>query len=503
MSEPARVVIIGGGASGTLLAAHLLRTGIGRPLSIALLDRAAAFSRGLAYGAGAGDHLLNVPAGRMSAFPDDPDHFLRFAQERDSAVVAGTFLPRRTFGDYLEATLARAEAEAAPGASLERRPEEAKAVRPTGAGGRLRVELAGGGSLLGDRMVLALGNLPPTDRPPLARLEASVRWVEDPWSFLGDFPADGSTEPILLLGTGLTMIDVALGLRQRGHTGPLYAVSRRGQLPQAHRAAPSPVPAAADGRPPLAARLAEGPARVRAWLREVRAEVRAALATGGDWRPVLDGLRATTPALWRRLPAAERARFLRHLQPYWDTHRHRMAPRIGAEIEDLLAGGALTVLAGRVIDTHEEPGAVTVTVRARRGGARISLAVARIIDCTGPARDLARAEELLLADLTGRGQARFDTLGLGLDASPDGALLDRKGTPSRRLYALGTLLKGRDWESTAVPELRRQAAELAATLAASLAAEGQPEAPRRSPADAAAGGAAMKSSAAGGEAIGA
>lgn len=450
-----RIAILGGGASGTLLAAELLRRAE-RPLSIALVEPRSALGRGPAYTTSFPVHVMNVPAGRLSARADDPGHFVAWLRRRDPAAGPTSFAPRILYGRYLQEIVTDAQVAARRLVQLEHVRDEVTDVRPRRGGG-FEVALAGAPPLGADRVVLALGNLPPDALRRLAPEADPERLVYDPWAPGAlDFPSpDGD---VLVLGTGLTAVDVVLGLRHRGHEGRVVAVSRHGFLPRAHafgeqRAAPS------WELPPTAT------------LREAVAEVRRLVArTNGDFRLVIDALRSRTQALWRGLPHADRARFLRHVQPFWDVHRHRMAPEVHEGLRALLATGALTVLAGRVEALEERSGVVRARVRPRGAFATTEVAVRHVVDCTGPS-PLGRTSHRLVRRLLARRLVRTDALGLGLDATPDGRLVSLENRRGDRLFALGPLLRGALWETTAMGEIRAQAASLAATLVGLAARE--------------------------------
>jgi len=435
----------------------LHRFGAGsRSAEVVLCERSAGFTAGVAYGTRSEAHSLNVPAGRMSAYPDDRDHFLRWLRRKDPKAGGGSFIPRKLYATYLGDLLAEAEQSAGERATLQR---VIGSVRDLDVGAdAVTVCLEDGRRLAVDRAVLAIGNFPPgnpsTERPCFYQ---SPCYARDPWA---DSALDVDPDAdVLLLGTGLTMLDIALALHERGHRGAIHAISRRGLLPQPHRV--SIKPPTAHPRP---AELDRWPRSVRGMLHALRGEARRAAGRGVDWREVLTALRADTPALWQGLSEPERRRFLRHLRPFWETHRHRAAPETAASIAEMIERGALHVSAGRVqrcldrddgVDVHWQP----------RGAAPAELRVGRVINCTGPDTDLRRVAEPLIQSLRSRGQLRPDALGLGLDSTPDGALVDASGVASERLFLVGPLRKGLLWENTAVPELRVEAAQLAERLA--------------------------------------
>ncbi|MCW5892777.1 MAG: FAD/NAD(P)-binding protein [bacterium] len=459
------VAIVGGGFSGTMVAAHLLRRGLrGRVL---LVERHGPFSGGVAYGTRCRAHSLNVPAGRMSAFADDEDHFLAWMRRREPGTTGASFVPRLAFGHYLRQVLAEAEADAPSWTELERIPGEAVGLEPLAAGG-IQVRLADGRRLASDVTILAVGNFPPAT-PALADPSglASPRYAPDPWAHDAlDVDAD---DPVLLVGTGLTMIDVVLGLVEQQHRGPIYAVSRRGLLPQPHRQSAVPPP-----HYPRPRDLDEWPRTASGLVRALRREVLEATCEGHDWREVLASIRADTPAMWASLDERARARLLRHLRPYWETHRHRAAPAPWAGVQATIDTGQLDVRAARLLGMRPVDGAMEVALRGRGGADVERLRVGRVINCTGPDTDLSRVREPLIVALREVGMLRPDAFGLGLDTDGDGALLDAAGRASDRLFLVGPLRKGRLWENTAVPELRVEAAALAERLAMRLATTAPP-----------------------------
>lgn len=454
---PPSVAIIGAGFSGTLLAVHLLRAAHA-PLHLLLVERSGRFGRGLAYATATDSHLLNVRVANMSALPAQPGHFgdwLRAQHTDATPAEAPAFVPRSVYGRYLEDLLAAARAGARTDVRCTLLADEAVELLPTATGWRLR--LAAGSEHRVARAVLCLGNFPPA--APVA-LPAGLRlphYLGDPWdtAALAAIPPDAA---VLIVGTGLTMVDVLLSLLDQGHRGPIVALSRRGLPPQRHATVAAPWPVVADG---------ETFVRLRPLLERVRAAVHAA---GGDWRAVVDALRPHTQGLWRGLPAAERRRFLRHLRPYWEIHRHRLAPPVADRLHAALGDGRLRLLAARLqAVTVRDDGRLRVDARTRAGGAPLTLHADALINCTGPQCDFARIRQPLLRSLIDRGLVHPDALGLGLDADGDGALLGADGRPQPGLYALGPLVRGQVWELTAVPELRLAAAALGTRLAAELA----------------------------------
>ena len=197
------------------------------------------------------------------------------------------------------------------------------------------------------------------------------------------------------------------------------------------------------------------------WFRDL---VRATQKAGGDWRDVVDGLRPYNQRIWQSWPVGARRRFIEHTKAWWDIHRHRMAPQIHARVSEAVRSGRLRLLAGRVADIAAAEGGFDVSVQTRQARGTETLRVARIYDCTGITRDVSAGSIAVVRYLTDRGLARPDPLRLGLDVTPDCAVIDAAGTPSDRLFAVGPLTRGTFFEIDAIPEIRVQCARLAERL---------------------------------------
>jgi uncharacterized NAD(P)/FAD-binding protein YdhS len=454
------VAIIGGGPSGTALAISLLRQGP-RGTRIALIERRPPAGPGAAFGTRCPVHLLNVAAGRMSLYPDDPDHFLRWARNQPHSDGAAReyrpddFLPRELFGSYLVAELAAAEAGARPGVQLEKL--EAEAIDIEEIAGGARVLLADRRSVEAEAVVLALGNLPgeyPVARPLL--FYRGPRYVHVPWpmAFLENLHPD---DDVLLVGAGLTAVDIIAQLEHRRHRGVIHALSRRGLRPRSHRPGLPKYPPFLAGEP--------APPTARAAVNRLRREIARAAAAGTDWRAVIDSVRPQTQGIWSQWSWAERARFLRHARPFWEAHRHRIAPEIAATIERLAAAGRVQFHAGRLENLLDLPTTAEATFRLRQSGELQVVHVAKVINCTGPRTDYSKYQHPLLVNLLARGLIGHDPLALGINALPNFEVLRYHGGPTGWLFTLGAPLKGMLWESTAWFEIRGQASDLAARLA--------------------------------------
>lgn len=425
------VVIVGGGFSGAMLAARLAERG----QASVLIERGDAFGFGVAYSTTNDAHRLNVRAGRMGAVADRPDDFIDWlaAHHPDQADPDG-FAPRRLYGLYVRNRLTTTET-AHPGL-IRRLSGAVIAVE-----GRSAI-LSTGERVEGRAVVLATGNPAPRTTPT----GEAGRIIANPWTPDALTPVRPDDD-ILILGAGLTMVDVLLTLSSQGWRGRATAVSRRGLLPRAHgqhHDAPIDLPPEALSGP-LSARLA----------------VARRLARAHGWRRVMEGYRPITLDLWRAASEAERARFLRHLRPWWDVHRHRIAPEIAAELDQLLGEGRLTVRAGRILDIEASANHVTVHLA---GEAAQTLAAPWLIDCTGPGHDATATPST--AALIAEGRARLDPLRLGLDLDQSGRVRHADGTPDPDLYVLGPPARAAFWETIAVPDIRQRIEALALALTA-------------------------------------
>jgi uncharacterized NAD(P)/FAD-binding protein YdhS len=464
MANPS-ITVVGAGFSGTLLSLHLLRH-CPPDTHIRLIERNRQFGPGQAYATDNPNHLLNVPAGRMSAFPDQPTHFLHWLQARPLHEVGGvmpdhgSFVPRRLFGRYIRQQLH----DALRGrSSVHLELLHGSVVSITQERRNLRLHIEGGHDIATDIAVLALGNFTPEPLPVAdSMFYDPALYCPDPWSPSAFAELDPAA-PVLLIGAGLTMVDAVISLLDQGHVGPIHAVSRRGLLPRCHTSA------VAAPRAPLAY-----PRGLRALTRFLRAEAEHALAAGGTWQSVIDGLRPVTQEIWAALSAQDRQRFLRHLRTWWDVHRHRIAAPVAARIEAARASGQLRVHAGRLRGYASAGDRMTVRYRPRGSDEITTLHVARVVNCSGPATDYRHVADPLVRSLLIEGVGRPDPSRLGLDVSENCALRNRSGVESHRLFAVGPVTKGAFWEMTAVPDIRHQCEQLARGLARLATSVSQP-----------------------------
>lgn len=430
-----RIGIVGGGFSGTLTAVQIVRKSA-QPLHITIVETRDEVGRGLAYSTPNEDHVLNVRASGMSALPDDPDHFLRFAQSQNPEVTPDTFVSRKFYGQYVQFLLNQARTEAASkGTEIQHVNGEAIDIAEKSDLKSHKVLLKNGSDLDADYIILATGNL--LLKPPALYAKAADRYIHNPWH-PGAMEAIKADEKILIIGTGLTAIDKIIDLENASHRGNITAVSRHGRLPQEHL----PI---ADPRP------ADAPHSVPTTARETLAFIRRVIAETNDWRRAVDSMRSVTQSWWSSLPTLERRRVSRHLQSLWDIHRHRMAPHIAQRIQNLRAHGSLRIQHGRIrsIEIREDE---RIAVRLRGGDL---LLVDRIINCTGFGGPIEHWDSTLYQNLVKRGTVTSSDAKNGFAVDCNLCLSTASGAAN--LFMLGPNLKTKLFESVAVPELKVQA----------------------------------------------
>jgi uncharacterized NAD(P)/FAD-binding protein YdhS len=443
-----RVTIIGAGFSGSALAIELARNASSN-VDICLVGIASNYARGVAYGDARFEHLLNVRARHLGVTADYPGDFADWLSLSESA--RDRFLPRLVYGEYLHSRLR--EAFDLSKATLGRVEQEVIALERLDQG--FRVHLADGGAFFSDQVVLAVGALPPQALtgvgPGLTIHPSYIAW---PWRE-GAVDRIHPEARVLIIGTGLTMADVVATLRRRGHQGAIHALSRHGLLPHSHGEEP----------PPL---ISIPPAVLHALnqrdLRLLLNKLRSLSTVVPDWRSLVDAMRPYIQDFWRGLPMSERARFLRHLRPYWESVRHRLAPAVAEDIQALRDSGQLHIRAGRLLRARRAEDSVTVSIRNRGQSDISNERFDVLLRATGFDTDIERSPDPLVSNLRESGLLAADPLGLGIQVTEHFRVVDRSGRPVRGLYAIGPLLRSQLWEITAIPELRVAASGLARKL---------------------------------------
>ncbi|KPL47603.1 pyridine nucleotide-disulfide oxidoreductase [Xanthomonas axonopodis] len=446
------IAIVGGGASGVLVALQLLRQAAA-PLQIVLIEPHAALGEGVAYSTARGEHLLNVPAARMSALPELPHDFVDYLRanaccpELDDAQLPQQFVGRRHYAPYLRDRLQAACARSP--ATLRVRCARVQALQPNADGALLQLD--DGQLLQASVVVLAVGNalrpLPLRGATGLSHTQCVQAWETEAVAALLPDAA------VCIVGSGLSMADTVVTLAAQAHRASVHVVSRHGLLPL-------PLPQAHgdvtlfDPQPLLTMPL-------RARMRALRQHARAAAAQGLPWQSVMERIRPLSQALWQTLSVADQRRFLRHVVRYWDVHRHRIAATVHAQLQAMQARGQLQVHRARLDMAFEVGACVRVSAGAASAGHALQLDVQTLVNATGVEMRVQAMRNRLLQQLLGQGIAVAGPHGIGVDTGADGSLTDADGRAQPRLRVIGSLRIGTLWESLAVPELREQAAAIA------------------------------------------
>jgi uncharacterized NAD(P)/FAD-binding protein YdhS len=461
-SRAKTVAIVGGGFSGVMTAVNLARL-TAQPLDITLINHARPHGRGVAYSTRRQEHLLNVAVRNMSAFPDLPDHFLRWLQTRGEyedepeTALRERFIPRRIYGDYVRSLMQHylQPANDAAGPRVKFLDDEAVDITIDAGGDGAVIHLASGGSVRAERVALATGNEPPASLPGADSLAEHPAWAGNPWLPWEDRrPPDGGC--IILLGTGLTTVDSLVSLRALNWKGAIHAVSRNGWLPHSHFRG-----IAYDDFPPSGVDLAKlGLAALIALIEKHCARLR---EMGANPAIIVDKMRPYTQRVWQSFTLDERREFARRHAPLWNVLRHRIAPEIHQQVTAMQQSGQLSVVAAGIERVEAAGAQVSVHLR-HADGALSTIAGDLVINGTGPQTRFADTQNPLLRNLLRRGLIAPDDMGMGVRVAEDHAIIAQDGQSSAALLALGPLLRGTLWETIAVPELRGQAWRVARTI---------------------------------------
>lgn len=460
----ADILIIGGGLSGSMLAARLLRLSGARRIQI--IEQRSELGRGEAYSATEPGHTLNGNAARMSVDPDNADDLTEWLtqfiaaggwpeSDRQHVPVAELFPPRGIFGLYAQERLRQAQALGArQGSSVEHVRGEAVDLKLIEGG--VEIALADGQKLQGRMAVLATG-MYAASRTPQRQDSGLNAAAVDPWNVSAMAQLDPLSR-VLIIGSGLTMVDAVVSLQQAGHRGPVQVFSRHGLLPHVRR------------QPPMWPDfLGEDPSirSPRQIMRSLRVQCALAARQGVDWQAPLDTVRANIGRLWSQASDTQRRQFVRHVRPWWESHHHRSPPLSGALLAELIEEGRVTVHAATLQGVQSLPsGQVQIRLRNRGEADSITVTGDALINSTGIEYDWRRVDRALPRQLLARGLIKPGPLALGIAADEGGAVCNGQGEVSDRLFALGPPLRGMWWESTAVTDVALQAKALALRLAA-------------------------------------
>jgi len=405
-------------------------------------------------------HTLKGNAARMSVDPDNADDLTQWLtdyigaggwpeSDQQHVPISELFPPRGIFGLYAQQRLAEAKAFSA--STVEHIRAEVVDLQVEDEG--VLLTLDNGQQLRGAQAVLATGMFPAARTPQTESSGLNAAAV-DPWDVQAMTQIDPQA-PVLIIGSGLTMVDAVVSLEQAGHRGPIEVFSRHGLLPHVRRQPPSWedfLGANHNLRSP------------RQLLREVRRQCRLALEQGIDWQAPLDTVRAHIGRLWSQASEGEKRQFVRHVRPWWESHHHRSPPLSAQLVARLHEEGRLRIQAASYKGLEPSGSGVTIRLRRRGEPAVTLVSGAALINSSGIEYDWRRVARPLPQQLLKRGLVQPGPLALGIAADASGAVLDAQGQVSARLFAMGPPLRGMWWESTAVTDVALQAKALASTL---------------------------------------
>lgn len=451
--DPLRITVIGGGFTGLALVIHTIRTslnaregGSAARLQFDLVERNAELGRGIAYGTLDPLHRINVPTERMSLFCDDPSHAIRWLLERHAIdpdckdQTGAHYVARAQYGAYVLGTLREMLAAAGDRVRFTHWKASATSIRAAGTG--YEVQLDTGEFLAAERIALCIGHAPPALPCRIAQpLLNDPALIANPWA-PGAFDSIPSDASVLIVGTGLTMVDSVVSLLARDHRGPIKAISRRGLLPQSHGAFQDAYDFLENDSPPQTARQLLHMLRRRIARDEHRI----------GWQPVVDALRYDLRRVWSALPQCEKQRVIKRLLPFWDVHRFRIGPQVHTVLQKAIDSGRVVIETLGITRIERTDEGLLATLR-QAGTQGEQYAFDRIVFCTGPSRNI--AANPLVRSLLDAGHARLDETGTGLDVDFRSQLRSREGALVPGLFAFGPITRGTFGEMTGAPDISR------------------------------------------------
>jgi len=448
------IAIIGAGLSGRLLALNLLKhPSVPKNTDLILIDKGNEKYMGPAYSADEKHLLLNVPADRMGAYSDDPEHFLKWVRNKGIKADKFDFLPRSLYREYIMELLHKAIRDIRNNLTFKQ--VSAEVIDIENSDNRIKIYLQAGDIIHADKAVLALGNFPPAD-PKINNPEAlkSKRYIRNPWT-PGILSSLSEHDSVFLIGTGQTMVDIVLILQKRNHKGNIIGISRHGYLPLVHKGF--------DAYDSYYEELKEK-TNVYDIFKVIRKHLERAGRMGTDIRGVIDSLRPATQTIWKGLPEQEKYRFNRHLYRYWEIIRSRIPPESDEVIKKLISSGQLRIIPGRVVDLKENLNSLEIYFLVRGETDLHNEAADFIINCCGPESDYNRIDDLLVKNLMKKGMIRPGPVNFGIDALADGSVIGKDGAASDKFFTIGPPMRGVLFETIAAPEIRVQAEQLAGKL---------------------------------------
>lgn len=447
------LAIIGGGASGILLLLHTLKQAQG-PFSVVLFNHGYPLAKGVAYSTEDAAHLLNVRAGRMSAYADHPEHFVEWVRlQPEYPAVLGpdtdndAFIPRYLYGRYLKETFDHTMKNLPTGFQVK---IEKVTVTDILKSTNYHLTSSTGIRYSATNVALCTGIEAPSGLPGIKNLPTDERIHINPW--MPQLPVIDPEKDILLIGTGLTMVDHVLSLLNSGFKGRIIALSRHGQLPMAHPEQKQSFKKDHQFIPPH---------DLLSLFSIIRKRIKEHSDPQGWEEPVLEDIRPYTQQLWYRYSAEEKAQFLRHLQHLWSKLRHRIPYPVFLQLDKAVKEQRLLLLGGKLEEVSPKPHGIDISIQKRKAAESVTYSVQRIFNCIGPVLDVAQSTNPLIRSLAQQGYIRNSAARLGPDATPEGKLIDHQGEISEGLFVLGPPMRGVVWEAVAVPEIRVGAKQIA------------------------------------------
>lgn len=449
------VAIIGGGFAGAMNAVHLLSQNK-KAVHIILINSKYPLSKGIAYSSYSNKHLLNVAAKNMSAFPDKPNHFISWIKNHDNygaldqLELPNMYLPRNIYGHYLKDVFDNAIRKKPDNVSIEFIHDEAIDMEIIN--GEAKISFSVSPPVTASKVVLAMGNqMPRTPKFNNDTFHASKRYYANPWvNEAVSHP--GMNGDVIIIGNGLTMVDVVFGLREKNYKGKIYSLSPHGFRILPHRRF--------EPYHELVQEL-KTPYELNTLVKLFRRHIQKLRSRGIAGEAAVDSLRPFTQKIWMALSKTEKERFMFHIRHMWGVARHRLPMDVHLQIQQMILDNSLEIIAGRIHSVEESESAVHVSIMPRNKREVFKIKADRVINCTGPESDITKTNNELIQNMLMRQLIFPDEMSLGINALPDGTILDKKGQPADNLFAIGSLIKGILWESTAVPEVRTQAKNIA------------------------------------------
>jgi uncharacterized NAD(P)/FAD-binding protein YdhS len=446
------ITIIGGGFCGAMLAVNMLREN--KPVHIRIIEKDKNIGHGLAFSAVKDYHLLNVPAHIMGAFSDNTKHFLEWLKNNNIEIPPSNHVPRKYYGQYINELFIRETGACKPYQKVEIIEDEA--VNVFLKEGKAEIKLKSGNSFITGKVVLAVGHFPPGHpRSKDQSFIESERYFQDPWTAALYNNKLHRLDKIAIVGSGLTMIDTVLTLYNSGFKGKIFSFSNHGYLPFVYKTS--------EQYPSFYHEIKEHN-NILAIFKVVRKHMKIAEEKAIGWRAVLDSFRYQNQEIWLSLPLEEKKKFLKHLSRIWNIARHRIPYDYDQVLNKLIKSGQLEIKAVKIISIVKGNNCIEVNYKLKKSNEEIKDKFNYLLNCTGPQSNYKRIECPLIVNLLKQGYIKCDIFSMGLNALPNGTILDKEGVPSNILYTIGPPLKGILGESTAVPELRKQAQELAVLL---------------------------------------